>query len=65
MHVFKCLLTNKILSHNEKKLFIPFLLLSYNATFSQVGVNTNEPKATLDVVGQASESSISDGIIPP
>ncbi|KFF09781.1 hypothetical protein IW15_22245 [Chryseobacterium soli] len=33
--------------------------------FSQVGINTDAPKATLDVVGKATDTSSLDGIIAP
>ncbi|MBT0572960.1 hypothetical protein J5312_05580 [Riemerella anatipestifer] len=32
---------------------------------AQVGINTPNPKATLDVVGKASDADALDGIIPP
>ena len=33
--------------------------------FSQVGINTTEPKATLDVVGKPLETDVLDGLIVP
>uniref|UniRef100_UPI003017C443 tail fiber domain-containing protein n=1 Tax=Chryseobacterium sp. VD8 TaxID=3081254 RepID=UPI003017C443 len=33
--------------------------------FSQVGINTNAPKATLDVVGKPTDNTATDGIIAP
>ncbi len=40
-------------------LFLPFAL------FSQVGINTSEPKATLDIVASATDVNKIDGVIPP
>lgn len=49
-----------------KKIFL-ILSLSLVTTqvFSQVGINTSEPKATLDVVGKPSETNVLDGFIVP
>ena len=44
--------------------FISIMLFS-KLLYCQVGINTTIPKASLDVVGTASNSSISDGIIAP
>lgn len=38
---------------------------SITASAQNVGINTNTPKATLDVVGSAATANIPDGIIPP
>ena len=35
------------------------------AAFSQVGIDTDTPQATLDVVGKPADASILDGIIAP
>ncbi|PXW16267.1 hypothetical protein C8D70_104205 [Chryseobacterium sp. CBTAP 102] len=40
-------------------------ILFCSMLFSQVGINTNTPKSTLDVVGKPSDPSIFDGIIAP
>ncbi|SIR03449.1 hypothetical protein SAMN05880574_1612 [Chryseobacterium sp. RU37D] len=48
----------------KKILFSLFISLSTIA-FSQVGVNTTTPEATLDVVGIPTNASRLDGIIPP
>ncbi len=45
------------------QLFLKFIFLSV-ITFSQVGVNTDNPQATLDVVGTVDNSTL-DGIIAP
>ena len=45
-------------------IFLGALLLSGFA-FSQVGVNTDTPKSTLDVVGKATDTSSLDGITAP
>jgi len=46
-----------------------FLIISLSLTslqaFSQVGINTTEPKATLDVVGKPLETDVLDGLIVP
>ncbi len=43
-----------------------FVLLSTGLVLNaQVGVNTNSPKATLDVVGTATDPAVLDGLIPP
>lgn len=53
-------------NHNTVKKYI---LLSYfiasTIVFSQVGINTNNPQATLDVQADANTKSVSDGIIAP
>lgn len=45
-------------------LFLPILFINVSL-FAQVGINTNLPKATLDVESSASIPEISDGFIPP
>ncbi|SIQ20000.1 hypothetical protein SAMN05880574_107106 [Chryseobacterium sp. RU37D] len=47
-----------------KKLF-PILLLIGSFASAQVGFNTNNPSATLDVVGNPSDNGKFDGIIAP
>jgi hypothetical protein len=47
------------------KLLFPALLLIGVFSFTQVGVNTNIPNATLDVVGDPADISKFDGIIRP
>ncbi|MBB6371940.1 hypothetical protein [Chryseobacterium shigense] len=47
-----------------KKLF-PALLLVGSFTFAQVGLNTDTPHATFDVVGNPDDTSKFDGIIAP
>ncbi len=42
-----------------------FLQLLLIFSLAQVGINTNLPNATLDVVSSATDTSIPDGIIPP
>ena len=41
------------------------ILLFPAFAFSQVGINTNAPKATLDVVGKSTDNTATDGIIAP
>lgn len=48
-----------------KQLILSLFLLSATALNAQVGVNTNDPKTTLDVVGTPSDATIPDGIIAP
>lgn len=47
-----------------KKKILLFTVLFYNIVFSQVGINTETPNSTLEVVGKGSITS-QDGIIPP
>lgn len=49
------------------KKFHLFLLFSILITsvFSQVGIGTNSPKATIEIKGQPNSSSIADGVIAP
>ncbi|MDY3315958.1 hypothetical protein PG630_01365 [Riemerella anatipestifer] len=42
-----------------------FLGLGLSTTYGQVGINTPNPKATLDVEGKASDTKVLDGIIAP
>ncbi|WP_262149674.1 hypothetical protein [Chryseobacterium foetidum] len=48
-----------------KKIFITVLSLNFIILFSQVGIDTSEPKATLDVVAKPSDLLKVDGIIAP
>lgn len=45
----------------------PLLLLCFYSAlgFSQVGVNTTTPKATLEIIGRPEEATIPDGVIVP
>lgn len=47
-----------------RKLF-PFFVLLNVSICAQVGINTNAPNATLEVVGNPAVSTAMDGIIPP
>ncbi|WP_312399867.1 hypothetical protein [Chryseobacterium sp.] len=49
----------------KKHVFILVFLFAAIQIFSQVGINTTEPKATLDIVGKPSESNVLDGLIVP
>ncbi|WP_154656891.1 hypothetical protein [Epilithonimonas tenax] len=48
-----------------KKHFILLAFLGSTFSFGQVGINTSEPKATLDIVGSPLNNSKTDGIIAP
>ena len=48
-----------------KKSFIILLFIFHALAFSQVGINTTAPKATLDVSVNTQDISQADGIIPP
>ncbi|WP_408023303.1 hypothetical protein [Tenacibaculum sediminilitoris] len=42
-----------------------FMVLIYTTSFSQVGIGTNNPNTTLEVVGQPSSVGVADGVIAP
>ncbi|MFD2037530.1 hypothetical protein ACFSKL_22240 [Belliella marina] len=46
-------------------LFISLLMITAELLAQTSGINTVEPKATLDVVGEPTDATIFDGIIPP
>ena len=48
-----------------KKSFIILLFMFHAFAFSQVGINTTAPKATLDVSINTQDILQADGIIPP
>ncbi|HUH34778.1 MAG TPA: hypothetical protein VL022_03015 [Moheibacter sp.] len=48
----------------KSKLFI-FLCLSAVFSMAQVGIGTQDPKATLDIVGSPTDASVMDGVILP
>lgn len=49
-----------------RKIIIPFLFLSFQMFFSQVGINTGNPKATLDIIAKdPNKPIITDGILIP
>ena len=48
-----------------KKIFIAISYLSTISLFGQTGINTKSPNAALEVISKSSETSYSDGIIPP
>lgn len=50
----------------KRQFFILAALLMMGAALkAQVGIGTNSPKASLDVVAEATNTSVMDGIIPP
>lgn len=48
-----------------KKIILIIILFSLNLVTAQVGINNNNPKATLDVEGKPGITTELDGIIPP
>ena len=49
-----------------KKTLLSLSILSLGIiSHAQVGVGTNDPKATLDVVGKPTDTSTPDGVIAP
>ncbi len=48
-----------------KKHYILVAVLFSALAYSQVGVNTDTPAATMDIVGKPTQSSVMDGIIAP
>ncbi len=48
-----------------KKTILTALLLVSALAYSQVGINTTDPKATLDVVAKATDATTAEGIIAP
>ncbi len=49
-----------------KKYLLYFVALLFSSVaFSQTGINTHNPQATLDVVGEPTTANIPDGFIPP
>lgn len=49
-----------------KSLFLFLVLaISISASAQNVGINTNSPEATLQVVGSPTTTTVADGIIPP
>jgi hypothetical protein len=57
----------KLKQHNTmKNNFLKlFFVLMTTSVFSQVGINTQTPKATFEVVGKPDDANHFDGIIPP
>jgi len=49
----------------KRILFLAIFSFGINLSFSQVGVNTTDPKATLEVKGDPSDIAIVDGVIAP
>ncbi|WP_323787917.1 hypothetical protein [Psychroserpens sp.] len=48
-----------------KNIILLCLILSFTTLFAQVGVGTTDPKATLDIEGNPTVTTQTDGIIPP
>lgn len=48
-----------------KKIFIFLLYCSFSYCFSQVGIGTDTPKATLDIQAIKTDGSTPEGVIPP
>lgn len=49
----------------KKRLLFVSLMLSYGTVFSQMGINTTAPAATLDITAKTSDGSKAEGIILP
>lgn len=49
----------------SRNLFFLLLFLVSSFAFAQVGIGTDDPKATLDVLGKPTSASVVDGIIVP
>ena len=49
----------------KKATILFFMILIYTNSFSQVGIGTTNPNATLQVDGQPSDTGVADGIIAP
>lgn len=50
---------------SQKAILLGLSLFLIPVIYSQVGVNTTTPKATLEVVGKPTETNITDGVIAP
>ncbi|WP_126652487.1 hypothetical protein [Chryseobacterium aureum] len=48
-----------------KKVILSVVLLTSICTYSQVGINNNDPKATLDVAAKTTDGSKPEGLIAP
>lgn len=48
-----------------KKIISAFLLSICSYAYSQSGINTLDPKATLDITGKPTDKNVFDGVIPP
>lgn len=49
----------------KKNFYTTMFLLSFNLFFSQVGINTPDPKASLDISAKTTDGSQPEGIIAP
>ncbi|THV59381.1 hypothetical protein [Chryseobacterium candidae] len=49
----------------KKIFFISTFFFSYEYVFSQVGINTTSPQATIDVKAKTTDGSKPEGLIPP
>lgn len=49
----------------KRKLLFASFMLSYGALFSQIGINTTTPAATLDITAKTSDGSKAEGMILP
>src|SRR5699024_6430213 len=49
-----------------KKYLLYFVALLFSSVaFSQTGINTHNPQATLDVTGEPTSATVTDGVIAP
>lgn len=49
----------------KRNIYLFFIGSLFSISHSQTGINTKEPKATLEIKANQLDSSIADGIIPP
>ncbi|WP_370897253.1 hypothetical protein [Chryseobacterium gossypii] len=47
------------------KILIILVLFTIHQSYGQVGINTTAPKATLDIIGVSTDTTIPDGVIAP
>jgi hypothetical protein len=48
-----------------KKTLLSLYLIGSPVCYSQIGVNTNNPSATFDIIGKATDSTVIDGLLAP
>jgi hypothetical protein len=48
-----------------RKIVLAILSMGVSVSYAQIGISTNDPKATLEVKGRPAESTTADGVIAP